>query len=130
MSSLSVTLRPRYAFGLALNQTLNTSAVTIAPPSAEFVLSIAPFFAGSVVPSFETVSKNLKAYPYTAQRDGQGNITSLTYTTPSGDVVKTLNRTGGLITSIVLSGPGVPAGVSLTKTLSYTEGVWSGASYS
>ena len=66
--------------------------------------------------TFETVSKNLKNYPYTLHYDIDGNITSIDYNTGSGTITKTFTYTDGVITQIVLSGA-TPAGISLTKTL-------------
>lgn len=77
-----------------------------------------------VSPTFETVSKNLRSVACTLAYTS-GKLTSLTY---SNGVVKTLNYTGDVLTSIVLSGA-TPAGISLTKSLSYTAGVLTGVSY-
>jgi trimeric autotransporter adhesin len=68
--------------------------------------------------TFETVSKNLKAYP-AAFNYTTGTLTSIVYTLPVGTITKTLNYTSGTLTSIVLSGD-TPAGIDLTKTLGYT----------
>jgi hypothetical protein len=71
-------------------------------------------------PSFETVSKNLitydAAFNYTLDE-----LTSIVYTTGGGTITKTFNYTGDDLTSVVLSGD-TPAGIDLTKTLSYTLG--------
>lgn len=68
--------------------------------------------------SFETVSKNLKAYPATLSYTGD-NLTEIVYTLPSGIITKTLNYTGDNLTSVVLSGD-TPLNITLTKTLGYT----------
>lgn len=68
--------------------------------------------------TFETVSKNLKGYPY-ALNYTSGKLTNIVYTLPTGTITKTLNYTGEKLTSIVLSG-NTPSGISLTKTLAYT----------
>lgn len=78
--------------------------------------------------TYETVSKNLKAYPATINYSGT-DITSIVYTLPSGTITKTLNFTGDQLTSITLSGS-TPTGINLTKTLSYTGDNLTGISYS
>lgn len=76
--------------------------------------------------SFETVSSNLSAYDYALNYNGNGDITSIVY---SNGVTKTLNYTGGDVTSIVLSGS-TPSGISLTKTFTYSSGDVVGITYS
>lgn len=71
--------------------------------------------------TFETVSKNLKAYPYTISYSG-GNIDYITYNLGGGlEIVKTFGYTSGDVTSVTLSGD-TPAGIDLTKTISYSGG--------
>jgi hypothetical protein len=82
----------------------------------------------SFVATFETVSKNLNAYPASLNYTGS-TLTSVVYTTPSGSITKTLNYTGSTLTSIVLSGA-TPGGINLTKTLTYSGGNLTGISYS
>lgn len=77
---------------------------------------------------FETVSKNLKSYPYSLTYTS-GVLTSIAYTTGSGTITKTLNYTSGVLTSVVLSGS-TPSGIDLTKTLTYSSGVLTSISYS
>ncbi len=77
---------------------------------------------------FETVNKNLKSYPATLGYVG-GLLTTITYTTPSGSIVKTLGRTNGKLTTITLSGS-LPGGISVTKTLTYTGDTLTGFTYS
>lgn len=84
---------------------------------------------GIIDDTFELYSKNLKSYPYALSYTGE-KLTSITYTTPDGSVVKTLNYTGDELTSIVLSGAAVPAAINKTKTLSYTSGKLTGVAYS
>ena len=79
--------------------------------------------------SFETVSKNLKSFPYTLNYDYTDSLTSIVYQATGGDITKTLNRTGELLTSIVLSG-NTPNGILLTKTLVYTGEILTGVEYS
>lgn len=75
--------------------------------------------------TFEKVSKNLASAAYTLTYT-EGALTALTY---ANGIVKTLNRTGGKLTSIVLSGA-TPAGIMLTKTLTYTGDALTSVSYS
>lgn len=79
--------------------------------------------------SFESVSKNLKAYPYTLNYTG-GNLTTIVYNLGSGNfITKTLNYTTNQLTSVVLSG-NLPSGIATTKTLTYSSGILSSISYS
>jgi hypothetical protein len=79
--------------------------------------------------AFETISKNLKSYPYVLNYTDNA-LTSIVYDLGGGDeITKTLNYTGADLTSIVLSGD-TPAGIDLTKTLSYTNGDLTGIEYS
>jgi hypothetical protein len=80
-------------------------------------------------PTFETVSKNLKAYPFVLNYT-LGVLTSVVYTIGVTTITKTLNYTGGVLTSIVLAGDGLPSGISLTKTLTYAGGNLTGVIYS
>jgi hypothetical protein len=78
---------------------------------------------------FETVSKNLKSYPYVLTY-GVDGIDTITYDLGGGlSVVKTFNYTLTVLTSIVLSGD-TPSGIELTKTLSYTGADLTGVVYS
>lgn len=82
-----------------------------------------------VVEDYETVSKNLKSYPY-AIAYGVDGISTMTYDLGGGDsIVKTFNYTTGVLTSIVLSGD-VPGGIPLTKTLGYTGSDLTSITYS
>jgi len=81
--------------------------------------------SGGLSESFETVSSNLSAYDSNLNYNGSGDITSIVY---SNGVTKTFNYTGTDITSIVLSGS-TPSGITLTKTLTYTDGDVTGVSY-
>jgi hypothetical protein len=86
--------------------------------------------SGDVVePAYETVSKNLKSYSSTFSYNGSGDLSTITYTVPGGNIIKTFNYASGDLASIVLSG-NTPAGINLTKTLSYTSGNLTGVSYS
>jgi len=78
---------------------------------------------------FETVSKNLKSYPYTLSY-GVDGLSAITYDIGGGlSIVKTFNYTLSVLTSIVLSGD-TPSGIELTKTLSYTGIDLTGVAYS
>lgn len=68
--------------------------------------------------TFETVSKNLKAYPYTINYTWS-DVSSIVYTVPAWTITKTLNYTGDKLTSVVLSWD-TPWWIDLTKTLGYT----------
>jgi len=73
--------------------------------------TVSPYISNS----FETVSKNLKSSNATFTYDGSGNLITITY---ANGIVKTLNYTAGILTSIVLSGS-IPSGILTTKTLTY-----------
>jgi hypothetical protein len=82
-----------------------------------------------IIEQFETVSKNLRSYPYTLTY-GVDGVDAITYDLGGGlEIVKTFNYTLGVLTSIVLSGD-TPAGVDLTKTFSYTGVDLTSVSYS
>ncbi len=78
---------------------------------------------------YETVSKNLKSFPYTLNYSG-GNLSTVVYDLGGGDsITKTFSYSGSNLTSVVLSGD-TPAGIDLTKTLSYTGSDLTSVSYS
>jgi len=78
---------------------------------------------------FETVSKNLKSYPYVLTY-GVDGIDTIVYDLGGGlSITKTFNYTLSVLTSIVLSGD-TPAGIDLTKTLNYTGADLTGVTYS
>jgi hypothetical protein len=78
---------------------------------------------------FETVSKNLKSYPYNLTY-GVDGIDTIVYDLGGGlSVTKTFNYTLSVLTSIVLSG-NTPSGIELTKTFSYTGLDLTGVTYS
>jgi len=82
-----------------------------------------------ITEEFETISKNLRSYPYEITYDGD-DIDYITYTLGGGqEIVKTFNYTVDQLTSIVLSGA-TPYGIELTKTLTYTGDDLTGVSYS
>lgn len=79
--------------------------------------------------TFETVSKNLRSYPYTLSYSG-GELVAIVYNLGGGQtIVKNLVRVGGVLTQVVLTGS-TPTGGTLTKNLSYTDGNLTGVSYS
>jgi hypothetical protein len=95
---------------------------------AQWVESTAGYVS-EIGSTFETVSKNLNAYPSTLAYSG-GNLSSITYALGGGlTIVKTFSYTGSNLTSIVLSGY-TPGGISLTKTLTYSSGNLVGITYS
>jgi hypothetical protein len=65
--------------------------------------------------TYESVSKNLKGIPFSLEYSS-GELSRAVY---ENGIIKTLNRTSGKVTSIVLSGS-TPSGIALTKTLGYT----------
>jgi hypothetical protein len=78
---------------------------------------------------FETVSKNLRNYPYVLTY-GVDGVATITYDLGGGlSVVKTFNYTLGVLTTIVLSGS-TPTGIELTKTFSYTGADLTSVAYS
>lgn len=75
--------------------------------------------SGGSEETFESTSKNIKAYPYVLNYTGD-NLTSIVYTLPvSGTITKTFGYTGDKLTTITLSGD-TPSGIDLVKTLAYT----------
>jgi hypothetical protein len=83
---------------------------------------------GGLSESFETVSKNLKAYSFVLNYTGE-QLTSIDYTVPSGVITKTFAYIGDRLDSITLSEE-TPSGINLTKTLSYTGDLLTGVAYS
>jgi hypothetical protein len=84
---------------------------------------------GGLAETFETVSKNLKAYDYTLNYTS-GALTSIVYALGGSlTITKTFNYTSGTLTSIVLSGS-TPSGIDLTKTFTYTSGSLTSIGYS
>lgn len=83
---------------------------------------------GASAEEFETVSKNLKSYPYALAYTGN-LLTTITYDLGSGlEIVKTFGYTGEQLTTITLSAD-TPSGIALTKTLDYTGKLLTGVSY-
>lgn len=79
--------------------------------------------------TFESVSKNVSGYPSSITYNSDGSVNTVTYTLPSGSIVKTFSYSSGNVSTIVLSGS-TPSGISLTKTLTYTGDNITGVSYS
>lgn len=79
--------------------------------------------------SFETVSKNLKAYDYIITYSG-GVLDEMTYDLGGGlSVVKSFNyNIDGTLATIVLSGD-IPSGITTTKTFIYSGGNLTGIDY-
>lgn len=79
--------------------------------------------------TFESVSKNIKSYPYTIAYSG-GDVSTITYDLGGGlEVVKTFGYTSGDVTTVTLSGD-TPAGIDLIKTISYSGGAVDNIVYS
>jgi len=83
---------------------------------------------GDSVPTFETVSKNLKACPFVLNYAG-GELASMTYQTPAGAVTKSFEYDAGTLVQIELAGA-IPSGIQTIKTLAYVGGELSEVSYS
>jgi hypothetical protein len=117
-------------FSAPLSRTGNAVSIPDATTSVRGALTSTDWniFNNKIGNSFETVSKNLREFPYTLTYT-LGVLTSITYTVPSGTIVKTLNYTLGILTSVVLSGT-LPSGILTTKTLTYTLGVLTSVAYS
>lgn len=67
--------------------------------------------------SYETVNKNIKAYPYDVSYI-DGLVSVISYDTPSGAVNKTFAYSSGKLSSVTLSGA-TPGGIDLVKTFTY-----------
>ena len=71
--------------------------------------------------TYETVNKNLKAYPYELNYVSR-DLDTIVYTLPDATIItKTYTYTTGDLTKVVISG-NTPVGIQLTKTLSYSSG--------
>ncbi len=84
---------------------------------------------GKIQETFETISKNIKAYPFIINYT-DSNPTSIVY--DLGDslaITKTFTYTGELITSITLSGDIDNNNINLTKVLTYNQGTLVSVSY-
>lgn len=84
--------------------------------------------SSSAINTFETVSKNIEAYPYSLNYTGD-QLTSIVYTTPDGTITKTFGYSGSKIVTITLSGD-TPSGINLIKTLTYTVDTLTSIAYS
>jgi hypothetical protein len=108
-------------------------SVVVGAPTETLTATLAPFFRGEQGPpaanTFEALNKNLRALPLTITKVG-GNISTITYGSGSQQVVKTFGYSDGKLTTISLSGSGLPYGISTTKTLLYSGNDLIGASYS
>ena len=80
--------------------------------------------------TFESVSKNLKSYPYEISYTGGGDIDFVTYDLGGGQtIIKTFGYTSGDVTSVTLS-EDTPSGINLIKTITYVSGNVDNISYS
>ena len=107
---------------MALTQILDVLTGELRP---SVIIGLSPTSASE---SFETVSKNLKSFPFTINKTGSV-VNSISYTTLEGSITKSFGYSGNLLVSITLSG-NLPNGISTVKTLTYSAGVLTGASYS
>lgn len=78
--------------------------------------------------TFESVSKNLKTYPY-ALRYAAWVLTDITYALPVWPITKTFTYSEWLLVSIQLSG-NIPDLTHTTKTLTYNAWVLQSITYS
>lgn len=72
---------------------------------------------GDFEETYETVSKNLKTFPY-ALTYTSGKLTRIEYTTDVGTIIKDFTYTGDLLTQIELSGD-IPSGIKTKKAFTY-----------
>jgi len=93
------------------------------------VTSQIPDTTSLIAEEFETVSKNLKSYPYDITYDIDDNIDFIEYDTGSGLITKTFGYTSGDVTTITLSGS-TPGGIDLIKTFTYSSGQLTSVAYS
>lgn len=77
--------------------------------------------------TWETISNNLKTYPYVINYTGN-NIDTIIYSTPLGNINKSFAYTQNKLTSITLSGQ-IPIDIPTTKILSYIGNNVSTVSY-
>lgn len=103
---------------------VNTST---SPPSLNVADDSGTFDVASVQYTFEYISKNIRSWNATLAWTGTV-LSTITYVKDSLTIVKTLNYTSGILTSVVLSGD-TPAGIALTKTLGYTSGQLTSVTY-
>lgn len=75
----------------------------ISPVRVSFPVPVGNLLNGYVANSFETFSKNLKAYPYEIA-EVSSTVTTLTYDTGAGDIIKTITEVSPTVTTIVFSG--------------------------
>jgi hypothetical protein len=81
--------------------------------------------------SFESINNNEACYAYSITYDGSNRYSTITYTAPGGNIVKTFSYNGdGTINTIVLSGAGLPTIAYTTKTYTYTSGSLTSVAYS
>jgi len=84
--------------------------------------------SGSVEESFETVSKNIKAWPATFNWV-DGSLSSIVYSDGVSSITKSFSYSGGYLTQITLSGD-TPLSASLIKSIVYSSGKPATISYS
>lgn len=107
------------------NVTLVAAHLPVLNSIAENLIAILEFNAGTGSPSFETISKNLRAHDASFVWDGD-ELESVIY---ANGITKTLTYSLDGLASVTLSGA-VPVGIDLTKTLIYLDGDLIDAVYS
>jgi hypothetical protein len=118
------------AIALVVSGESRLDLTAASPATLEITQAGAPGPAGTAEQTWETFAKNLGAYPFAIAYTGGGDVSTVTYTTPAGEVVKTLGYSAGDLTSIVMSGAGYPGALDTTKTLTYSSGDLVAVSYS
>lgn len=83
--------------------------------------------SGAAENSFEHFSKNLKSYPYVLNYTN-GVLTSVVYTTSTGTITKTINRSNDVVIGITLSG-NIPDNILTNKNLNYTNSILTSITY-
>jgi len=84
---------------------------------------------GTSAETFETVSGNLKTYPYALSYSGN-KVSTIIYDLGGGmSITKTFSYTGNKLDTVVLSGD-TPIGINLTKTFTYTGNNITSVAYS
>ena len=115
-----------------LDKTLDANSTTldeVADVLGTLIDDLQNGYAGTSRQTFETVSKNLKCFPFEITYTDD-KVTVVTYNLGGGlEIVKNLSYTGDQLDSIVLSGD-TPLSIYLTKTITYTFGKVTTVSYS
>jgi hypothetical protein len=113
-------------------ETVNCDVNVVVVPTIqtqEIVVETVEGVLGSVAPNtFETVSKNLNAYPSKPVSVG-GYLQSVTYEIGNGlQILKSFTYNSGKLINVALSGH-LPAGIKTSKTFSYDGDFLSAVDY-